>query len=346
MDAEKTPEETTASPEASPAAEAAPQDALERTNDDLGQEAQAVPNATTIGGATVPTGGKPAKKPSKLKAIFHKFNVYLLLFVLVVVIAVAVSIVSYLNSKKQPSSPTIATQQLTADALKQLANSDATVGNSGQTLTVQGNAIFSGQVLVRSDLNVAGSIKLGGDLLAQNLTASGIVNLANTQINSLQVANASTFQGTVTIQHDLNVGGATAFSGPITAGQITVTKLVLSGNAQLQVPNHIAFTGASPSRTIDASSLGSGGSASVNGSDTSGTVNVNTGNSTNAGCFITLTFSRPFSTTPYVIISPVGAAAGQMQYYVNRSATSFSICTADAAPANKAFGFDYFISGS
>jgi cytoskeletal protein CcmA (bactofilin family) len=250
-----------------------------------------------------------------------------------------------LNSKKLPTTPTIATQQLTEDALKQLANSDATVGGSGQTLTVQGNAVFSGQVLVRSDLSVAGDIKLGGTLVAQNLTASGQVNLADTQINSLQVANGTTFQGAVTIQHDLNVGGTSSFSGPITAGQITVTKLIMSGNAQLQVPNHIAFTGASPSRTsIGAGALGAGGSASVNGSDTTGTINVNTGSGTSPGCFITMRFNQPFSSTPHVLISPVGAAAGQAEYYVNRSSSSFSVCTANAAPANQAFAYDYFIT--
>lgn len=345
MDAEKKPEETAASPEAQTSAppsptQTAPQDALERSSDDLAQEASAAAPAP----ATPEAGGKPPKQPSAIKKLFRKFNVYLLLFLLIVVIAAVVSVVSYLNSQKLPTTPTIATQKLTADALKQLANSDATVGGSGQTLTVQGNAIFSGQVLVRSDLSVAGNIKLGGDLLAQNFTASGTVNLANTQINTLQVATGSTFQGQVTIQHDLNVGGAASFSGPITASQITVTKLILSGNAQLQIPNHVAFTGASPSRSVNQSVLGSAGSASVNGSDTTGTVNVNTGSGTSSGCFITMTFNKPFTDTPHVLITPIDSGASQLQYYVKRSSTSFSLCTANSPPSNQKFGFDYFIT--
>ena len=335
MEAEKKPEDS-----AAPAADSSsqvPADALEKTNEELAAEG--------VDNSPKPDPDTVAKKPTGFKAFLKKVNVYLLLFLLIVVIGVAVSVVGYLNSKKTPKGPTIATQTLTQDALKQLANSDATVGDSGQTLTVQGNAIFSGQVLVQKDLNVAGTIRLGKELSVPQLTVSGATNLADTQVNSLQVANASTFQGTVTIQHDLNVGGSSSFSGPVTAGQITVTKLIMSGNATLEVPNHIAFTGASPSRSTNGSVLGSGGSASVNGSDTAGTVNINTGNGPVSGCFITVTYNKAFATTPHVIVTPVGSGAGGMNWYINRNTTSFSVCSASTPPSNQVFAFDYFVTG-
>src|SRR5262249_29563721 len=207
-----------------------------------------------------------------------------------------------LNSKKTPKQPTIATQNLTQDDLKNLANSDATVGDTGQTLTVQGNAIFSGQVLVRSNLNVAGTIQLGGTFSVPDLVVSHTANLSDTQVNSLQVSQGSTFQGLVTIQNGLNVGGDSAFSGPVTVGQITVSKLIMSGNGVLEIPNHISFTGAAPGRVINAGTLGVGGSGSVNGSDTTGTINLNTGNGPQAGCFVTVTFNKPFASTPHVLV--------------------------------------------
>jgi cytoskeletal protein CcmA (bactofilin family) len=335
MDSQQKPED--AKPEATQSAgQAAPQDALEKTNEELASEAPTNPEPST--------DGKPPKKVSKFKQVLKRINVYLLLFLLVLVIGAVVSIVGYLNSKKTPKAPAIATQTLTPDTLKQLANSDATIGDTGQTLTVQGNAVFSGQVLIRSNLNVAGTITLGGPLSLSALTVSNTANLQSTQTNTLQVANGSTFQGTVTVQHDLNVGGATSFSGPVTAGQLTVTRLIMSGNAQLSVPNHIAFPGVSPGRSVNGGILGAGGTASVNGSDTTGTVSVNTGNGPSSGCFATLTFAKPFTSTPHVIISPVGAGAGQTQYYVNRSTTSFSLCSANVMPGNQAFAFDYFIT--
>jgi len=337
MEADKKPEDTGAKPAAANE-QTTPPDALERTNEELEEAAKADGTAPSTDASDAP------KKPKGFKAVLKRFNVYFLLFLLVVVIVVAVSVVSYLNSKKAPKTPTITSTTLTADALKQLANSDATVGDSGQTLTVQGNAIFSGQVLIQKDLNVAGTIRLGKELQVPQLTVSGNTNLADTQINTLQVATGSTFQGTVTIQHDLNVGGATSFSGPVTAGQITVTKLIMSGNAQLSIPNHIAFTGASPTRSANAGVLGGGGSASVNGSDTSGTANINTGNGPTSGCFITITFNKAYTSTPHVLVTPVESGAGQMSWYVTRTTTSFNICSASTPPANQAFAFDYFVT--
>ncbi len=320
-------------------AQATPADALERSNDNLTAETQMTAVALTA-------DGKPPQKPNALKAILKKFNVYLLLFGLVLVIGLAVAIVSYLNSKKLPSTPTIATQSLTQDTLKQLAASDATVGGSGQTLSVEGNAIFSGQVLVRSDLSVAGGIKVGTELSLPKLSVSGPTSLNATQVNTLQVATGSTFQGTVTIQHDLNVGGTTAFNGPVTAAQLTVSKLILSGNSSFQISNHLAFVGASPSRSINAGVLGTGGSSSVVGSDSAGTISVNTGSGTTAGCFVTLSFNQPYATAPRVVVTPIGSAAGQTQWYVNRDKNGFSICTNNAAPTGQAFAYDYFVTAA
>ena len=336
MEADKKPDESADKPAA---AQAVPQDALGKTNEELGENAAAETPAPST------TDAKPPKKPNALKQFFKRFNIYFLLFLLVVIIAGAVATVSYLNSKKTPKAPSIATQTLSQDALKQLANSDATVGDTGQTLTVQGNAVFSGQVLVRSDLGVAGSITLGGTFTVANLVVSNTANLGTTQISSLQVAQGATFQGLLTVQNGLDVAGSTAFSGPVTVGQLTVSKLTMSGTSQLEIPNHIAFTGASPGRTISAGVLGAGGSGSVNGSDTTGTINLNTGSGPAAGCFVKLTFNKPYANTPHVLVSPIGSAAGQTNYYVDRDTTSFSLCTNNAPPANQVFAFDYFVTG-
>jgi len=298
---------------------------------------------------STPAGGKPPKQISGIKKFFKKINLYLLIFVFLGIIVSAYTIVSYLNSKKETPSPAIATQPLNQEALNELAKSDTQVGGSGQTLTVQGNAIFSGQVLTKGDLGVAGnivanSVKASGEVSAPQMTASVKATINDAQINTLQVAANTTLQGTVTLQKDLNVGGTASFSGPVTAGTLTVTNLIMSGNASLRIPNHIAFPGASPGRTINSGLLGAGGSGTLNGSDTTGTINVNTGNGPSAGCFVNITFNQRFTSTPHVIVSPVGQAAGQAQYYVNRDAAGFSICSANAPPANQVFAYDYFVT--
>lgn len=317
-----------------------PTDALSRTPEDL-EQTQAAADAEKAADGTVP--GEPAEKQlSPIKRFFRKVNVYILIFSLLMAVSAVIAVVTYLNSQKAPAQPTIARQQLGEDTLKQLANTDVSVGDTTQTLTIQGNAIIAGQTLMRGNLNVAGNLQTGGSIQAPSLTISGKANLGDTQINTLQVASNVAVQGSTTMR-DLSVAGASTFNGAMTASEITATRLVLSGNATLEIPNHISFTGPSPQRDINASVLGSGGSASVSGSDTSGTVNINTGNNPTAGCFVQINFSQRFTKQPRVIISPVGAAAGQTQYYVTRSEANFSICAASPAPANQVFAYDYFI---
>lgn len=325
--------------EQSQSGQQAPADALSRTPEDL-QEEQAKQEASNP-----PADNPDEKKISPIKKLFRKINLYILLFSLVIVIAAAVTIVNYLNSQKAPPEPNIANQSLTTDTLKQLANSDATVGNSSQTLTIQGNAVIAGQTLMRGTLNVAGNLQTGGSITAPSLTISGTSNLGTTQANSLQVAQNTAVQGTTTLR-DLNVSGTSSFSGAMTASQITVTKLILSGNSTLQVPNHIAFTGPSPGRSfIGAGILGAGGSVSLNGSDTTGSINLNSGNSAHGtGCIVHVTFQKVFTNQPHVLVSPVNSAAGKLDYYVERDATGFSLCTATEVEDNKVFAFDYFVT--
>lgn len=314
----------------------APVDALSRTPDDLEQEhaEQLSASATKL---------PEAKKVSPFRRLLRRLNLYFLVFLLLIVLAAAVTIVNYLNSKKVAPEPNIATQGLSQDALKQLANSDASVGDTSQTLTIQGNAIIAGQTLTRGNLNVAGNFQSGGSIQGPSLTISGQSNLGATQVNSLQVATNTAVQGSTTLR-DLNVAGTSSFSGAMTASQLTVSRLILSGNGILQIPNHISFTGPTPGRSINSVVLGAGGSASINGSDTAGTVNINTGSGTTAGCFVRVNFQQNFANQPRVIISPIGAAAGRTDYYVDRSNSGFSICTSSPAPTNQAFAFDYFVT--
>lgn len=317
----------------------APVDALSLTPDELQKEQAEQAAASPSTTAEMPG----EKKVSPFKRFLKKINVYLLFFVLLVIVAGAIAVVSYLNSQKAPVEPTIASQELTQDALKDLANNDASVGATAQTLTIQGNAIIAGQTLLRGNLNVAGNIQSGGSIQAPTLTISGAANLGQAQINSLQVATTVAVQGITTLR-DLNVAGAAAFSGSVTASQITVSRIIMSGNAVLQIPNHISFTGASPSRTANGAVLGSGGSVSVNGSDTTGTVSINTGNNPTAGCFVRINFQQSFTNAAHVLISPVGAGAGATNYYVDRNNSGFSICSVNVAPANQDFAFDYFVT--
>ena len=316
----------------------APSDALNLTPDKLSEEeAAAQPQKATAD----PTPKQ--KKPSKLVRFFKKINVFLLLFILLLIIAGVVTIVYYFNSQKITPKAGVSSQQLTPDALQKLSNTDASVGSASQTLTIQGNAIINGQTLMRNNLNVAGELQTSGSIKTPDITVAGTASLGSAQINNLQVASNTAIQGSTSVR-DLSVSGSASFNGAVTASQLTTTRLILSGNASLEVPNHIGFTGPTPSRSLNGGALGGGGSASIAGSDTTGTVNINTGNGPAAGCFVRINFNQRFTNQPHVLISPVGAAAGQTRYYADRDQAGFSICTATAAPSNQSFAFDYFVT--
>ncbi len=287
-------------------------------------------------------GGQPdASKNGGLKHNLLRFNLYLVFFLFILVIAGSILTVAYFQSKKASTSSSLKTQALTADALKQVASSDATVGSNQQILNVQSSAVFAGKVLIREDLEVAGNLRIGGTVALSNITVSGTTQLGQAQINKdLSVAGNTGIQGSLTVAKTLQVNGGATFSGPISAPQITTSNFQL--NSDLILTKHIIVGGPSPSRS-SGSALGNGGSSSVNGTDTAGAVTINVGTGASAGCFITITFANKFNSTPHVLITPVGSDAGTIDYYVNRNSSSFSICDSTPPPPGSSFGFDYFV---
>lgn len=275
-----------------------------------------------------------------LQRVIHKLNIYLLLFLLILVISGAVVLVTYLANKKSQQS-TIATQSLSSDTLKQLATTDVTVGQPKQILNVQSNAVFAGKVLIRDSLEVAGPIQVGGSLSVPGITVSGNSVFEQLQVNkNLSVQGDTSIQGQLAVQKSLTVAGGATFGGSVSAPALTVNTLQLNGT--LTITKHVAVGGSTPGRD-NGTALGSGGTTALSGSDTAGSVNINTGSGAAAGCFLTVNFSQKYNSTPRVLITPVGPSAAGLDYYVNRTTTSFSICTGNAPTSNASFGFDYWV---
>ena len=331
-------------------------DSLEKSDGNEAAKGQLPGNAPKDGeapktedGVTDATGGAPGAAPapnpfqhrSFIRRLWDKLNIYLLLFILVLVIAIG-SVVSLTIKGRQDAYKIITTQTLTQDELKQLANTDVTVGEPKQILTVQANAVFAGSVLIRGNAEIAGTLKLGGDLSLANLTVSGESTLNEVKATNLTVGNSLNVQGALTLNSGISVAGQSNFNGGIVASSVITGSLQLNGD--LKLTHHITAGGTIPD-IAKGSAVGSGGTVSLSGSDTSGSIAVNTGGSPPAGCFATVTFSEPYATTPHVVVSPVGAAAAGLDYYITRSTTNFVVCSTNAAPSGQNFGFDYVVLG-
>jgi hypothetical protein len=294
-------------------------------------------------GAIDATGGVAPDKPSKpkkespLKKFWRKFNLYLVLFILVVVVAVAILVTMVMKSN-QPQKNALDTQNLSQQELQQLANTDVTVGNPKQVLTVQANAVFAGAVLIRSNLEVAGTLKVGGALNLSSLNVTGATQLSDVATGNLTVGGALNVQGALALKNGISVSGNSSFTGNVTTASLTTGALNLNGD--LALTHHISAGGPTPGISRG-TATGGGGTVSLGGSDTSGSITINTGSSPAAGCFASVTFSTKFSNTPHVVVTPVGSAAAGLQYYIDRSTSGFSICAANSAPGGSSFGFDY-----
>lgn len=283
---------------------------------------------------------KKKKKKSIIQIIMGHFNIYLLVFILIMVAAGLGVFISMQQTKKIQETPTLTTQDLTQEALEQINESEVKVGDPKQTLAIESNAIFSGKVLVRDSLDVAGTIKVGGSVNLPGITVSGTSNFDQLQTNKLSVDGDAGIQGTLSVQANLTVAGGATFGGPISAPQITAQSIQLTRD--LTITKHIDAGGPTPGISRG-TAVGSGGTASVSGTDTAGTISISTGGSPGIGCFATITFATRFNGTPHVALSPVGSAAGGINWYINRSSTNLSVCTTNAAPAGQNFAFDYVI---
>jgi len=293
------------------------------------------------------TGGSssaapPPQKQSAIKKLWDKFNIYLVLFVFVVVIAIAVVVFLTVKSRESAQQDAITSQGLSDDALKQLASTDVTVGNPRQILNIQANAVFAGAVLIRSNLEVAGTLKIGGALTLANLEVTGTSKLGTAEAKELTVLGAMTLQNVLTLRNGVSVSGRSSFSGEVVTNSLATGALTLTGDFNLT--QHLVAGGTIPA-IERGGAVGGGGTVSLSGSDTSGSIAINTGSSPPAGCFATVTFSKKFNNIPHVVLSPVGSSAAGLAYYVTRSTSGFVLCTATPAPTGQSFGFDYVVLG-
>jgi len=283
----------------------------------------------------------PPPKKSPLKRFSERYNVYMILFASVILMIAVIIGIAYVQSQSSGKTSTIKTQTLNQSTLEQLANSDATLGSSQYVLNVESSAIFAGQVILKQNVQIAGNLQVGGTASFNNVSAAGTGQFGQATItNNLTVGGTTSIQGSATISKSLQVGGGGNFDGSLSAPQITTSILSLNGDLVLQ--HHVSTSGPVPSRTNGAA-LGNAGTASVSGTDTAGTISINTGTSPGSGCFISVTFTTPFNEVPHILVTPIGSAAGGISYYVTRTTTGFSLCDAATPPSGSGFSFDYFV---
>lgn len=286
---------------------------------------------------------KTSRFKNKFSGMRQSLNIYLLFLALLMLLALIIGVVAYQKSRQSGSRSNqtdSSSQELNDDVLNQLRNTDVKLGDPQQILTVEANAVFGGSVLIRGDFEVAGQIRSSGPLNISAINVGGPGTFQSLQAGDLQLNGNGQIQGNLAVQNSLSVSGSGNFGGTLSAAKLSIQSLELAGD--LVISRHINASGGTPGSS-NGNALGGGGTSSLSGTDTAGTINVNTGGGPSPGCFINVSFAQKFNSTPHVVITPVGSGGSGVNYYVNRSSTGFSVCTSSSAPANQSFSFDYIV---
>jgi len=309
-------------------------DALESTGeDDVAKQAKE--EAAAISGQKKSFGDRVLK--------FTKgTNLYLLGFGLLLAVAGFVTFVAMTSDNTQQAGLSIDGNELSQDALDELLKTDTSIGDVKETLTVEANAIFKGKVLVKDSLDVAGTLNVGGTLALSGLSVSGNTSLQDAGLSgSLSVSGNTNITGTTTIESNLTVAGDVSIGGSLSAASLNVETIQFTND--LRILRHIDTGGSTPSASRG-SAIGGAGSVSISGTDTAGTVTINTSGGVSSGALININFANAYSRTPHVIISPVGSTSAVLDYYVTRTSTGFSVSSAGNPSPSTTYVFDYWVA--
>lgn len=249
---------------------------------------------------------------------------------------------------KQPSSKTKTPEvkTLTPEELNKLSSIGANLGTSNELLTVAATAQFNNNVIISKDLSLNGKLNANGPVTLKSLTISGNDTSIGGLIvgGDLGVTGTSTLQKGATIGQLLSVTGNLAVAGvanfgTISASAITVRNITISGPL---VVSHLTSSGPVPSSS-SGSAIGGGGTTSLSGNDTTGTINMNIGSGSSAGILINVTFRSPYAANVHVMITPVTGGAASAPTFVTRTANGFQIRTDSPLPAGSLLSYDYFV---
>ncbi len=229
--------------------------------------------------------------------------------VMIVVIIALLGMVSLKlkPAKKSPPTVVINTQTLDAGTLNKLTVQEGTTP-AKQQLTITPDTLFKNSVEIQGSVKVAKNFDIGGNAnLHGNLSVSGLITASSLSVGSLSI-------NTINLSGNLNFGG------------------------------HIVPTGSAP--TAAPSVAASGGTVTISGNDSAGTITITIGNgSLLAGELAIITFHSAFSTTPKVQLTPINSASAALLHYATRSPKFFTIN--DIAPppeAGTSYVFDYLIT--
>lgn len=306
-------------------------------------------NASGISSVPSP---KPGNRP--ISSVYRKADIATSLITMTATLAVIGIILGgylFLTKKKPVPPPKITTlDQSEITKLGGFLTGNA-LGSSNQILTVTSSSLFKGRLAVDNDIKVTGNGEFGGNISTSSLTVTKTSTLSNTTINGpLIVTGPTTLQspavlaGGATIGNNLAVAGNGTFGGALSAGSFNAKTLNVNGD--LNLSGHLVITGSLPT-VIPEVGAGSGGKTSVEGTDSGGTIQINTGTvpsfTNGQNTLVSLKFKNAYAKTPHVLLTAVGLTTGSIGYYVTQTPQGFTISVITTAKSGDNYAFNYWV---
>jgi len=288
-----------------------------------------------------------APKKSSFSSLTKRANSVAGVIIMLVVILLAGAGVGYLVATSHPKANTTTTPQvstLTPDQISKLTDVGTSLGNTNQVLTIGANSLFKSNLSVNGDTTVGGKFSANGTVTLGQLNITGATAAtALTVGGDLLVNGAETVQKSLTVFNLLAVNGGLNVSGTasvnaLNASSISTRNISISGPLTI---GHLVTQGPAPA--ISGGSVGGGGTVSISGNDTAGTVNINTGSGPTTGVLASITFRASFSSTPHISLTPITSDAAGAAYYVTRAASGFAIHI-NSPVGGATYGFDYIVA--
>lgn len=320
--------------------------------------------STPAPSSTIPKqDGAQPKRARRVYRPSHKAT-FIAMFVIVLLLAINAGVIAFVINRQSKADNKKALGAVTLDtgALSSLGLNRSSVGNAHEQLTVTPNSKFTGNVAIAGNVSIGKDLTLNTKFTAPDAAlaqlSAGKTSLASADINGdatatnlslrsgLQVAGTTHFQGPVTVSqlltvsNSLNVAGNLTIGGVLTVGGFSARSL--TSTSTLTIGGHVITSGQVPG-SGPGGAVGPSGTVSVSGNDSSGTVAVNTGGAPSAGILANIAFRTQYGNTPHVVITPVGAATGSLNFYINRSIGGFSIGTSSVPVPGTGYVFDYIV---
>jgi hypothetical protein len=207
-------------------------------------------------------------------------------------------------------------------------------GNQGGSLTAGNTTILGslgvqGGVSLQQGLYVGDTVTVGGSALFKNgsdsTTAYQFQNAAGTTLFGINTSSGILFSniadGASAVGFTLNVNNTYSTNGAklLSIQNNGTQKFAIDRNG------HIISGGTSPSITEDGGgNMGSGGTCSISGNDTSGLITMVTGTGSVQGNLCDITFSTVYGSAPKVIVSPGNDNIPGIAPYVDSASVSTS----------------------